>query len=110
MSKTLERLLERAQLKGEAILNGRMSYHGYKGDLEEKYAISIENDILELRHWGTTTLVINTSNQTILEWYGESNSDRDSMNFILSKFDINGRFKYRPSIDEFSLVEKEELK
>ena len=108
MSKTLEKLLERAQLKGEAILNGRMSYWGGgKGELEEKYAISIENDILELRHWGTTTLIIDMHGQSILEWYGEGNSDRDSMNFILSKFDIDGRFKYRPSIDEFSLVEKE---
>lgn len=102
MSKQLEKLIEKALYKGEAVVNGRKSYWGGKGDLEEKYAIKIDGNILKLRHWGTETLVIDTRKKKVLEWYGESVSDRDSMNYIKDKFGIEGRFRYRPSVDEFS--------
>ena len=106
MSKQLETLIERASRKGEAVLNGRMQYYyGEVGRLEEKYAIKIEGNTLQLRHWGTETLVINTAKKTILKWYGEGNSDRDSMNFVLSEFGIDGRFRYRPSVDEVSYID-----
>ena|SRR5699024_4347800 len=101
--KTLEKLIERAGRKGEATLNGRMSYdYGQVGNLREKYAVKIDGNIIRLRHWGTETLVIDTEKRKVVEFYGESNSDRDSMNFMLSEFNIDGRFRYRPSIDEFS--------
>lgn len=102
MSKQLEKLIEKALYKGEAVVNGRKSYWGGKGDLEEKYAVVIEGNILKLRHWGTETLVLDTRKQEVLEWYGEGNSDRDSMNFVKDTFGVDGRFRYRPSIDEFS--------
>lgn len=106
MSKQLEALIERAERKGEAILNGRMTYsYGSVGELREKYAIKIDGDTLQLRHWGTETLVINMNDKTILKWYGESSSDRDSMNYIIRRFNIGGRFKYRPSVDEFSYID-----
>ena len=101
--KTLEKLIERAERKGEATLNGRMSYgYGQVGELREKYAVKIDGNIVQLRHWGTETLVIDTAKRKVVEFYGESNSDRDSMNFMLSEFNIDGRFRYRPSIHEFS--------
>lgn len=106
--KTLEKLISRAQRNGknEAVLNGRMSYgYGHVGNLREKYAVKIDGNILRLRHWGTETLVIDTANRKIVDWYGESVSDRDSMNFMLSKFGIDGRFRYRPSVDEFSYID-----
>lgn len=102
MSKQLETLLEKALYKGEAVVNGRKSYWGGKGELEEKYAIVVDNNIVKLRHWSTETLVIDTCKKKVLEWYGEGVSDRDSMNYILDKFGISGRFRYRPSIEEFS--------
>lgn len=102
MSKQLEKLIEKALYKGEAVVNGRKFYWGGKGDLEEKYAIVIDGDILKLRHWGTETLTINTRKKEVLEWYGEGVSDRDSMNFVKDAFGVDGRFRYRPSIDEFS--------
>lgn len=103
--KTLEKLIERAGRKGEATLNGRMSYdYGRVGNLREKYAVKIDDNIVQLRHWGTETLVIDTAKKEVLDWYGESSSDRDSMNYILSEFGIDGRFRYRPSIDEFSYI------
>lgn len=103
--KTLEKLIERAGRKGEATLNGRMSYgYGQVGNLKEKYAVKINDNIVQLRHWGTETLVIDTAKKEVLDWYGESVSDRDSMNYMLSEFGVNGRFGYRPSIDEFSYI------
>lgn len=106
MSKQLENLLQKAQIKGEAIKNGRKTYwYGDKGDLEEKYAIVVDENIVRLRHWGTETLVVDTDKKKVLEWYGESNSDRDSMNFIINRFGLGGRFRYRPSVDEFSYNE-----
>lgn len=106
MSKQLETLIERAERNSQAILNGRMTYdYGSVGRLREKYAIEIDDDTLQLRHWGTETLLINITEKTILKWYGQSNSDRDSMNYVLGRFGIAGRFRYRPSVDEFTLVE-----
>lgn len=106
MSKQLEKLIERAERKGEAVLNGRMTYYyGGVGELEEKYAIKIDGDTLQLRHWGTEALVINIAKKKIVEWYGEGVSDRASMNYILSRFGIGGRFRYRPSVNEFSYID-----
>ena len=103
MSKTLDKLVERANKKGEAILNGRTwTGYGYS-DLREKYAITDNGTIVTLRHWGTETLVINKEAGTIVSWYGESRSDADSMNYILSTFRINGGFRYFPSQDRFFL-------
>lgn len=106
MSKLLENLLQKAQVKGEAIKNGRkVSWYGDKGDLEEQYAIVVDDNIVRLRHWGTETLVIDTDKKEVLEWYGEGVSDRDSMNFMLRRLNIKGGFRYRPSLDEFSYNE-----
>lgn len=103
--KTLEKLIERAGRKGEAKLNGRMSYgYGQVGELREKYAVKIDGNIVQLRHWGTQTLVIDTAKRKVVEFYGESNSDRDSMNFMLSEFGVDGRFRYRPSVHEFEYI------
>lgn len=106
MSKQLETLIERAERNSQAILNGRMTYdYGSVGRLREKYAIEIDGDTLQLRHWGTQTLVVDIAEKSILKWYGESASDRDSMNYILGRFNISGRFRYRPSLDEFTYEE-----
>lgn len=106
MSKQIEKLIEKAERNGKAVINGRKRhYPGGLGKLEEKYAIKIDGNILRLRHWGTETLVIDTAKKTVLKWYGEGISDRDSMNFVKDKFGIGGRFRYRPSADEFSYID-----
>lgn len=100
--KTIENLLERAEQKGQAILNGRMTYGwGAKGELEEKYAIEIEDNKLIMRHWGTQTIEIDLSTKEIISYYGESVSDRDSLNTLLYLLDIEGKFRYLPSKDLF---------
>ena len=104
MSITLEKLILKAEQKGIAILNGRMWDNSRRdfGELREKYAIERTGNKVVLRHWGTVTLELDLLNNTVVDWYGESRSDADSMNFVLSYYKIKGNFRYRPSIDEFS--------
>ena len=100
--KTIASMVEKALRTGEANKNGRMSYWGgYKGTLEEQYNISVSEDILRMRHWGTETLVIDLTLNEVIEHYGESNSDRDSMNTVLGELGIPGTFRYFPSKDKF---------
>ena len=106
MSKQLENLLEKASVKGFARVNGRQREYGYVGRLEEKYAVEIENNIVRLRHWGTQTLEIDTVNKKVLDVYGISNSDRDSVNFILNKYNVPYHVHYYPSREAFELHDK----
>lgn len=112
MSKQLQNLLSKAQGTGFARINGRQrGYdfgHVYVGDLEEKYAIEIEGKIVRLRHWGTQTLEINTVNKKVLDVYGIGASDRDSVNFILSKFNMPYHVHYYPSREAFELHDSNE--
>ena len=108
MSKTLSKLIERAERTGSANLNGRMVYYDYgsyyKDDLREKYHIEIDNNILEFRHWGTTTLVADLSTKEVSQFYGESVTDRQSLNFIASHFNLPYYFRYLPSKCEFHMI------
>lgn len=108
MSKLLENLIHKAEEKGSARVNGRMGGYGYVGDLEEKYAVEIENAIVRLRHWGTKTLEIDTVNKKILQVYGVGMSDRDSINFILNKYSMPYHVHYYPSKDAFELHDEDE--
>lgn len=101
--KLIEDLYVKALLDGEATKNGRMSLgYGMKGDLEEKYAIEFKGKNLHMRHWGTETLVLDITTKTVKEYYGESNSDRDSMNMVLELVGAPGRFRWLPSKDLFT--------
>ena len=100
--KTIENLLEKAENKGQAILNGRYrDWNGYVGDLEEKYAIEIDGSKLVMRHWGTQTIEIDTDTNEIVSYYGESNSDRDSLNTLVYCLGIDPNFRYLPSKNLF---------
>ncbi len=100
--KTIENLLDKAEQKGEAILNGSMSYAwGVKGDLEEKYAIEIYGNKLYMRHWGTQTIEIDLNTNEIVSYYGESVSDRDSLNTLVYCLGMEPNFRYLPSKDLF---------
>ena len=100
--KTIENLLNKAEQKGEAILNGRMNQGwGMFGELEEKYAIEIEDNKLIMRHWGTQTVEIDLSRNKIISYYGESVSDRDSLNTLVYCLGMEPNFRYLPSKDLF---------
>ena len=107
MIKTVVNLIEKAQSRidengtGRAQLNGRMRGFGYIGRLEEKYAVSFNENKFHLYHWGTKTLTIDLAVGRLEEFYGESVSDRDSMNTVLRYFNFDGGFRYFPSKHEF---------
>lgn len=106
MSQLLTNLLNKATQSGQANINGRMSYdYGEKGPLESKYSATIENDVLTFTHWGTKTLELDLKGRTIIDYYGESVSDRDSLNDVLNYFNFNGlgRFHFYPSKYLFTL-------
>lgn len=84
MSKTLEKLLNKALKTGYANLNGRMNTYGYIGKLESKYRFEYNQETgdLTLSHWGTEILTIGSlksSRPIVKEFYGESKSDRDAL-------------------------------
>lgn len=109
MSKLLENLIHKAEEKGFARVNGRMSHgYGYVGDLEEKYAVEIESGRVRLRHWGTQTLELDTVNKKIIDVYGVGMSDRDSINFILSRYNMPYHAHYYPSRDAFVVHDENE--
>ena len=99
--KTIEGLLNKAEQKGEAKINGRYNDGYGLGELEEKYAIEIEGNKLVMRHWGTQTIEIDLSVNEIVSYYGESNSDRDSLNTLVYCLGIAPNFRYLPSKDLF---------
>lgn len=100
--KTIETLLEKAQEKGEAKINGRMALGwGMLGDLEEKYSIEIDGNKLTMSHWGTQTIEIDLNMKEIDSYYGESNSDRDSLNTLVYCLGIAPNFRYLPSKNLF---------
>lgn len=80
---TIENLYKKALKKGSATLNGRYRDYSYIGELEEKYYIEVTETEIFMRHWGTETLRINRADNSVVSYYGESNSDRDSMNTLL---------------------------
>lgn len=100
--KTIENLLIKAESKGQAKINGRKSdAWGVYGELEEKYAIEIDGNKLIMRHWGTQTIEIDLSINEIVSYYGESNSDRDSLNTLVYCLGIAPNFRYLPSKNLF---------
>ena len=56
----------------------------------ERYLVTWEEIWNMVRSWGQSV---------------SSLGDRDSMNYIIRRFNIGGRFKYRPSVDEFSYID-----
>jgi len=60
MSKTLEKLFNKAMKTGHANINGRMRAYGYVGELESKYTMEYwkESGNFCLYHWGTLILEI----------------------------------------------------
>lgn len=107
MSKTIAKLIERAERTGSANLNGRMHDYNYIGSLEEKYHIEIHDNILTFRHWGTDTLKADLSTKKVLEFYGQSVSDRQSLNYVCSHFNLHYSFRWLPSKCEFHMINTE---
>lgn len=100
--KTIENLYNKALKNGQATINGRMSLGwGKVGELEPKYEIYINETHVFLYHWGTLTLRYFKPWNEITHYYGQSNSDRDSINTLLYLLGNDERMRYFPSKDLF---------
>ena len=102
MTKTVENIIKKALEKGYANKNGRLRLPYYVGDLESQYQARYnkESGMLEFDHWGTMILKIDNvySDKPIIEHvYGQSKSDRDSIETIFRYFCLPYGISYRPS-------------
>lgn len=108
MSKTLEKLIDKALKTGKANINGRIKDYGYIGELESKYKAHYNKDIdtIVLYHWGTCILSIKNlhDNPIVNHFYGQSKSDRDALTYVFNRFETGYSASYRPSVDEFSVT------
>ena len=108
MSKTLEKLIDKALKTGKANINGRMEYYGYVGELESKYKAHYNKDIdtLVVYHWGTCIVSIKNlhTKPIITNFYGQSKSDRDALTYVFNRFDTGFSASYKPSIYTFEVV------
>lgn len=107
--KTIKDLFEKASERedGTANINGRISYYGgAQGDLQSKYKITFTKDHVSLEHWGTEIIAIDTTKEQVVNWYGESNSDRDAINMLLYLLSMDNRYYaiYRPSSVGFKVI------
>lgn len=96
--KTVEKLIERAERRDVATLNKKVNdgYYTYSLVTKEVYRVEKEGNIFTLYHYGTKTCQIDTATKEILEVYGESVSDADSIFTFLHYFDIVLTFGYKP--------------
>lgn len=88
MSKILEKLIDKAEVKGTASVNGRMydpSTGGYS-ELREKWAIDNDGKTLTLWHWGTRILKISLLSENILYFRSYSTTDTTAINFIMQHY------------------------
>lgn len=108
MSKTLEKLVEKALTTGHSNINGRQRWYGYTGELQSKYSMRYtEQGNLHVYHWGTKILCLGnlkSSKPIVKGFYGQSKSDRDALQFLFDYFETGYSAKYRPSVDEFSIT------
>lgn len=108
MSKTLQKLTEKAMINGMANINGRQNYgSGYYGELESKYQARYdrETDTFSLDHWGTNIITMEgftSHNPKVVHIYGQSKSDRDAIMFVFNYCGCKHfSASYKPSRDEF---------
>jgi hypothetical protein len=128
LSKTLEQLLERAERKGTAVKRVREgavmdnSSWGMTASERAEYIKSTpminqwevnryitdgDTAVVEVLHYDT--LIAKFVKQPyesyeLVEWYGQSNTDRDALNGLCSYFGVNRGFRYRPSVDTFEEI------
>lgn len=108
MSKQLEKLYDKALIKGYANKNGRIHYYGYIGPLESQWEIiyNKETHDLFLSHWGTLILHVGRDlNKKLIvkDFYGQSKSDRDGICKIFDLMGLPYWARFRPSTGKFEL-------
>ncbi|QEP29564.1 hypothetical protein PEf771_150 [Enterococcus phage PEf771] len=100
MSKKVETvitLMKRAERKGVAIKRARQRDRWGVGDLQEVYRVENNGKTVSLYHYETLTAKVDLENMQLIEVYGESRSDGDSVATFLSELGFkNFDFGFKP--------------
>ncbi|QDB71651.1 hypothetical protein [Enterococcus phage vB_OCPT_Ben] len=100
MSKTVETvitLMKRAEKKGVAIKRARQRDMWGVGELQEVYRVENNGKTVSLYHYETLTAKVDLENMQLIEIYGESRSDGDSVATFLSELGFkNFDFGFKP--------------
>lgn len=100
MSKKVETvitLMKRAESKGKAIKRARQRDRWGVGDLQEVYRVENNGKTVSLYHYETLTAEVDLENMQLIEVYGESRSDSDSVATFLSELGFkNFDFGFKP--------------
>lgn len=100
MSKKVETvitLMKRAERKGVAIKRARQRDMWGVGDLQEVYRVENNGKTVSLYHYETLTAKVDLENMQLIEVYGESRSDGDSVATFLSELGFkNFDFGFKP--------------
>ncbi|AYJ73373.1 hypothetical protein EFV12PHI1_125 [Enterococcus phage EfV12-phi1] len=100
MSKTVETvitLMKRAEKKGVAIKRARQRDMWGLGELQEVYRVENNGKTVSLYHYETLTAKVDLENMQLIEIYGESRSDGDSVATFLSELGFkNFDFGFKP--------------
>lgn len=100
MSKTVGTvitLMKRAEKKGVAIKRARQRDMWGVGDLQEVYRVENNGKTVSLYHYETLTAKVDLENMQLIEVYGESRSDGDSVATFLSELGFkNFDFGFKP--------------
>ena len=108
MSKTVETvitLMKRAEKKGVAIKRARQRDMWGVGELQEVYRVENNGKTVSLYHYETLTAKVDLENMQLIEVYGESRSDGDSVATFLSELGFkNFDFGFKPVNGGFWLL------
>lgn len=64
-----------------------LGVQSHKRNGREVYRVEVTHGMARLYHYGTLTVMLNTDDGFVERYYGESASDRDSMNTFLDCWD-----------------------
>lgn len=89
--------MKRAEKKGVAIKRARQRDRWGVGELQEVYRVENNGKTVSLYHYETLTAKVDLENMQLIEVYGESRSDGDSVATFLSELGFkNFDFGFKP--------------
>ncbi len=82
--KIISSLLDSAELKAYRSEDKKASVSvSRRGEVVYEVIVDLDSNLYTLKHYGTVTIHYNKQTGELISWYGESVSDRDSMNTFM---------------------------
>ena len=122
LTDTLRTLIERAERNGQAVKRvreGAVIGNGFYGDpkqtpLIDQWRVTVVNhdkkmgdwQVMHVDHYGTeiACIKIEQGKAELVNYYGQSYSDRNALNGLCGYYGLPHRFRYLPSKHEFKLI------